>query len=309
MMGTALVNDVKLSTDVINDAGLNWEVEKKPLRYEHNGEVLTVPDKVGIVRSDNGVTLSVMGDNYGIIQNKDCFSFFDEVVALQEAEFIRAGESQGGRKIFIEARIPGVLTIGTNDKLEQRVYLWNSHDGNAFKVFYSPLRLFCKNQLTGSFSGNVYKQYAGDTAKEITGIRIRHKGNIAAKLNEAQGIIKKAIIHFETFQIVANKMYEKEINKTEASDYFRRLTLTDPERKGEKPSTRVKNIRENLSTLFVRGKGNQGRSVWDAYNAVTEYADWHKTERKGTDKMADLFYGTAGRLKQGALNAAAILVN
>ena len=48
---------------------------------------------------------------------------------------------------------------------------------------------------------------------------------------------------------------------------------------------RAKPVFETITDLFHNGKGNKGRTLWDAYNAITEYHDHHKNHKdwvKGT---------------------------
>jgi hypothetical protein len=45
------------------------------------------------------------------------------------------------------------------------------------------------------------------------------------------------------------------------------------------PSTRQQNNLDRVVSLFRRGTGTEGRTAWDAFNAVTEFVDHRRTVR------------------------------
>src|SRR5690606_33289784 len=85
----------------------------------------------------------------------------------------------------------------------------------------------------------------------------------------------------------------------------------------DKNNTRMQNIREQIITLFDgQGLGmdmNQ-HSVWNAYNAITEYVDHHRTIRVSGDyskeeaRLDSLWFGSGAQIKQKAWDAALAFV-
>lgn len=292
------------SAETMKENGLDWAVEKRIVQYSHNNETKLFTDQYVLTRQDKGTPLGIVGKDYQVIQNTKSFDFFDNMTIIGGvAEYLKAGSTRGGQRIFIEARLTDDnLQVKQGDQLEKRLYLWNSHGKDSFKVFFVPFRLACQNQLTGTFNKNVYEQYTNKG--KITGVRIIHKGNMESKLEEAQKIINNAVIHFEAAQAVYKHMEEIKLTEGQAKNFYQSLTLTKKEANGEEPSARIKNQRETMLDLFRSGKGNRGVSLWDAYNGATEWSDHKRSLKETTEKVENRFFGSGGTFKQNALNLA-----
>lgn len=292
------------SAETMRENGLDWIVEKRLVQYSADDGILTFPGQYVLTRGDNNKPLNIVGKDYRVIQNTESFDMFDELTFIGGfAEYQRAGSTREGQKIFIEAKLTdGNIEIREGDFLEKRVYLWNSHGGDSFKVFFVPFRLFCQNQLTGTFTKNIYKQHTDKG--EVSGVRIIHKGNVGNKMDEAQVIINNALIHFEAAQAVFKHMEATRVNDIQAKTYYKLLTLTRGELKGEVTSTRVHNQRETMLSLFKNGQGNRGQSLWDVYNGATEWSDHKRTLKTSTEIDENRFFGSGVNFKQKALTLA-----
>ena len=294
------------SAEAMKQAGLDWTVGKRLVQYNlTDSGARAFPNQYVLTRLDDESPLSIVGKDYQSIQNNEAFDMFDNLTFIGGmAEYIRAGCTKKGQKIFIEAKLTGDnMRIKAGDEIEKRIYLWNAHGGDSFKIFFVPFRLTCQNQLTGIFSGNVYKQNTG-SKKEVTGVRIIHKGNVRNKMDEAQKIINQAIIHFEAAQAVFQNMEANDITETKAKTYYKLLTLTKGELNGETTSSRVHNQREEMFTLFKKGKGNRGKTLWDAYNGAAEWSDHKRSLKQDTEIDENRFFGSGKNFKQKALTLA-----
>jgi hypothetical protein len=78
-LGKVISKRAKTAVDVMNEANLNWTVEKRKIQIV-NGPV--IPNKVVITRSDTDVALGVVNSTYKCIQNSQVFSFLDEFVKM-----------------------------------------------------------------------------------------------------------------------------------------------------------------------------------------------------------------------------------
>ena len=58
---------------------------------------------------------------------------------------------------------------------------------------------------------------------------------------------------------------------------------------------------DKLVHNYYQGRGNKGKTMWDAYNAVTEYVDHDKNY---TDPMSSIGFGWGKDVKQRAFKVA-----
>jgi len=87
-----IVEQYPNSAEAIQYAGLDYEVEKRPLFTNSlNNDLadidtgitipkIVVPSYFATVRNDNNAVLGVAGKDYEVVQNVDAFTFFDAIV-------------------------------------------------------------------------------------------------------------------------------------------------------------------------------------------------------------------------------------
>ena len=296
-IGTELAEPAT-SAEAIQAAQLDYEVETKPIQVaEKNGPFIT--DKFATVRKDTGDPLGIVGKSYRIIQNVDAFNFFDDVVGDGKAIYHTAGALGLGERIWILAKLPDVMQVAKDDVVDKYLCLTNSHDGtSALKMYFTPIRVVCQNTLSASL------MHASD------GISIRHIGNVQSKVAEAQRALGLAVTFYAELAEVSKIFVNRKLKVNEADNYFKSILFG--KRDEEQVSSTLKNQRNDLLTLFERGKGNDlpevRHSVWAAYNAVTEYVDHHKTVRgskeDSTKRLSNIWFGGGARLKEKAFNRA-----
>ena len=288
--------------EAIQAARLDYRVEKseRPVFCrDQSGNEIKVHDHYGIYRSDTKQSLGCVGKGYKIIQNESSFDFFDSVVGEGKAIYNTAGALGRGERIWILAKLPGKMIISKEDEVEKYLLLTNSHDGkSSLRMYFTPIRVVCQNTLNASM------QHAKG------GVSIRHTGNIEAKVEEAQRILGLATLFYSDFEIISNKMADTKLDKAGAEDFFNKIIFGEKEEADT--STRAQNQRDDLLGLFENGKGNRlpgvKHSVWAAYNAITEYADHHKTVRGEKQdpslRLNSIWFGSGASLKTKAYNQA-----
>jgi len=122
-----------------------------------------------------------------------------------------------------------------------------------------------------------------------------------------------AYAYYDDLQLVMDQLAEQQVTKTYVEGFVNALI---PSVK-EEVSTRTENRRSQITDLFATGKGNNGETKWDLFNAVTEYVDHHSVGRLTNSRMersealADIemearfersLLGSGATLKQKALN-------
>jgi len=260
------------SSEAIKVAKLDWEVEQVPCLHQGvDGELLQVPDNYIVRRKDTLAPLSVMSAKYTPIQNQEVFDFADSIIGEGQAVWDTAGSLAGGRKIFMQVELEGKLFLNSNpdDTTVKRVLFVSSHDGSkALQGMITPVRVVCQNTLNAALGNrtNTFKVF--------------HRKNYQSKKEEAAKVLQLAHAYYEDLQVVMNQLAEKEVSATFMEAFVNSLM---PASKDEVP-TRTENRRAQIVSLFSTGRGNNGKTAWDAYNAVTEFVDHHSVGRLSTTR-------------------------
>lgn len=258
--------------EAIKEALLNWEVEQVPVYHRNpvDEELMEVPDQFLVRRTDNYNPLAIMSARYTPIQNLEAFSFFDEIIGSGRACWDTAGSLQGGRKVFMQAELEGSLFLDSNpdDKTVKKVLFFTSHDGSkALTGMITPIRVVCQNTLNMALSNhsNCFKIY--------------HRKNYSEKKNEAAKVLGFANAFYDDLQLVMNKLAAEEVTKTYVEGFVNALVPAELNPETGRISTRTSNRRNDIASLFTSGKGNNGKTKWDLFNAVTEFVDHHQGGR------------------------------
>ncbi len=279
------------SSEAIEAAGLNYHVELRPLQTTCGQEVEL---RKAVVRTDSNQVLGVVGNSYQPIQNHQCFGFLDAVVAEGRVTYHTAGALGSGERIWMLAKLPNTIRVkGTDDITEQYLLLSNSHNGSSsLRVFFTPIRVVCANTL-GAAERRGRKQ----------GVSIYHRGDLSAKVGEAQKVLGLASRFYDDLEAKINHLASTPLNKLQLDNYLQSLYPDSPETK----SNRARNIRSELTRLFEEGKGQDipgiRHTAWAAFNAVTEHVDHHRSTRGNSDlekrsnRLKSAWFGSGNRIK------------
>lgn len=177
-----IIMDAPASREALELAGLDWQVESRNI---YSGTGAMIPGYRANVRSTDDAVLGVVSDRYRIVQNKEAFQFTDDLLG-EGVTYETAGSLQGGKKVWMLARLPRKYLIA-GDQVEPYLVIFNSHDGSSgVKVAMTPIRVVCQNTLN----------LALNTAKRSW--TARHTENVLLRVQDAR----------ETLQLDSNKLYE-----------------------------------------------------------------------------------------------------
>lgn len=254
----------------------NFSVSKIGMITE-NG--IDVPNNFAIIRNDVNKVLGVVGNRYEPVQNSDSFAIMDVLSEHFNASYSYGSIFRDGGLIVLQASI-GEYEVRKGDVISTNLTMVNSHDGTTpMSLYFTPIRLFCKNQLRASFKTATNK------------VTIRHTASAGARLEEAMRIYGLGIEYFDIFKdrakTLANKIMDAEMVKKFLDEFV-----------GDSDRSNIKERRETVERLYHTGKGNGKGSLWDMYNAVTEYTDHFRY----ADSDKSSFYATiaSGDVKEDA---------
>lgn len=291
------VSAAQTSAEAIVAAGMDWKVSKEQL-FLNDGR--KAPGAMVTIREDNKAILGNVGDVYRPLQNKEAFSFFDAVVGEKAAMYHTAGVLGTGEVIWMLAKLPGYIRTVGDDVSEKFLLLTNSHDGTStVRVMFTPIRVVCQNTLNIAIAGG--QKMA----------RIKHCSTMGNKIDYVRETIGLVSAQFSLFEDITRQMAGFQVTQEALKKYFVASGVVPEIKEDEKTSTRAQNIMEEVSRLFVHGKGAELEgakgTLWGAFNAVTEYVDYFRSS-KGDNRSKSLLVGSGAAIKQAAWDSAIALI-
>jgi phage/plasmid-like protein (TIGR03299 family) len=286
------------SAEAIEAAGLNYQVDKKPLYTKiHGRKVVEVPDQYCTVRRDTGEILGTVGSRYTVLDNKDAFTFFDSLVGEGEAIFETAGALGRGQTIWLMAKLPGYIRIGRHDEVKKYLLLTNSHDGTSMvRSKLTPVRVVCNNTLSAALEGAEQE------------VRIRHTPSAVDRLQQAHKLLGLTNQLYQELEIIFNRMSLKRITERQLIQYVKTLV---PDNEEASFKTKTENIRSKILELHETGPGadySRG-SLWGAVNAISEFTDHVQNTKDPQKRLNSVWFGSGERLKLRAFDLARTWLN
>tara|TARA_X000001382_G_scaffold119580_1_gene100489 strand:+ start:639 stop:1640 length:1002 start_codon:yes stop_codon:yes gene_type:complete len=270
--------------EALHNAGLTWEVIKIPTQYVvgSDGETMDTGHYV-TVRTDTGKPLGHVSGRYTILQNSEAFDVFEPMLDMG-FQIETAGATQGGRKVWLLAKAPEKYLVG-DDAIERYALLYTSHDASSGNCFRSTgVRVVCQNTLDFSLSKKSQYKY-----------KLRHTSSIKERVSNLKSLLQESQGDFKNAMDEMNRFVDKKINDQELDLYFETVIPFLKDRNKESvpemgifTRNTAKPVYDKLVSNFRSGRGNKGETLWDAYNAVTEYythdkqyTDWVKQTQFG----------------------------
>lgn len=294
--GVKNVDDCKTAEEVIEKAGLNWDVRKAEIFaripnakticpggiFTNSGAYNPVENMYATYRSDTGQPLGIVKGRYEPVQNRDAFKFFNDAIGKNEAIWQTAGCCDGGSRVFVSAKLPNTITIN-GDPVDNYLVFVTSHDGSTgVKIMLTPIRIFCQNCLNAAVkNADSYISY-------------RHTKSVHKNIDLAHEILGICNTKIKNLQLVYDLLGKKEMSDSKAQEAFCDLILTDAEVQQLADTGHTKfeivnrnyraindsgismkkvNTISNLNDYYYNGIAQKEivGTAWGVYNAVTGY--------------------------------------
>ena len=292
-LGVPVHNDLT-PVQMMDAAGLNWQVEKLDMGYtwtNSQGQQVQrkASKKKALVRTSDGKLLDVVGDDWRPLQNEDVFSFFHDFVAAGDMEMHTAGSLQGGKRVWVLAKVNDSFEVVKGDRVQQFLLLSNPHKyGLSISTSMTAIRVVCNNTLS----------LALQTGAEQM-IRVNHRQEFDGDyVKEMLGVAKEKLTSYkEASQFLASRKAKDE----DIVEYFKRV-FPSMSKDAEKETSRnaalaIEALHQQPGAEFAEG------SWWQPFNAVTYLAD-HTLGRNPDTRMNSAWFGANRDRKQKALKLA-----
>jgi phage/plasmid-like protein (TIGR03299 family) len=268
-----VISGLATAEEALQFSGLDWNVVMNPA-FQPNPDgdgFVKIPGQFSVTRDSDWKSLGVVGKDYKPFQNAEAFSFMNAITdtGSKDAVFSTAGALFGGSRVFITLRIGDQFTVAGDDAHQLFLMVTNAHDGKqSFTAAVTPIRVVCNNTVTMALNGAKQKW------------SLRHRVSLQDKAANARQALEMSFKYEEEFQKEVERMLDIEITK----DRFYKLADTIiPESKVQHDISvdALMAIWENEPTVYTEGGKGNG---WDAFNAVTYFAD-HKDYRTPESKF------------------------
>jgi hypothetical protein len=273
-----------VSQDEINrfeNGALDWKVEKTPIYFGNGQDAGYV---LATEKDGNKIPLVSLQEkeSYSFLQNSELFDVFRILIDEFGFNVFSAG-SIGGRKRVFWTLENGAFAKA--DKVKLILNVTSSHDKSCKTEFYnSAVRIVCANTWKASQDTKQLvcalkkTRNVAERIKAVNAALIEH-GNAVTQLDVAIEAMAAQVIDLDKAKAVATGVL--------------------------KPSgTRGLNIVNEVTDLFIFGKGNNGKTVYDLFNGFTERFTHGATDSK-KDKF-DLFvsseFGAYSTAKENVFN-------
>lgn len=282
-LGAVLDTPPVTVAEAIERSGLGWQVKREPIAVDRGDAAASdwsvprceaIPGYYATVRQDTREVLGIVGERYRIVQNQEAFQFVDQLLG-SAMHFETAGSLNGGRRIWVLARLPEHIEIG-GDPVRPYVLLMNSHDGStAVIAATTPVRVVCQNTLNWGL------------ARAKQRFSIRHTEQISRRVHEARRVLELSINYYEQFKLDGDYLASQQFTDRQLRRVLDTLYPTGPSDTNR--ATRSRELRkEQIIELFLRGdtQGNAPGTKWAAVNAIVEFGDWLRPIRTGGERFA-----------------------
>lgn len=288
-LGVPVSNDLT-PVQMLEAAGLDWQVNSVPLFAEVGGKSLKTGHSA-LVRSSDDRVLDVITNDWNPNQNLEAFEFFNDFVAAGEMEMHTAGSLKDGKIVWALAKVSDSFELfGGRDKVDAYLHFTNPHTyGQSIDIRFTPIRVVCNNTLSLSLG-----------MKSKNNVKISHRREFdPEQVKEALGVAKHKLASYKE---MAQHLSSKRFTEENVVEYFQRVfpMLT----KREDNTELSKSATLAMEVIDTQPGAEYGEGTWwAAFNTVTYMTD-HLIGRSADSRLTSSWYGANKNLKTRALQTA-----
>jgi phage/plasmid-like protein (TIGR03299 family) len=265
------------SEEALEKSGLNWHVSQQPILTNTYDPI---PGYKANIRDTDNHVLGVVTDRYKVVQNAEAFQFTDALLGAG-VKYETAGSLQGGRKIWLLAKLPDRYIIA-DEHIEPYLVFSNTFDGSgSIKVAMTPVRVVCQNTLNIALS----------SAKRVW--TTVHMGDMAAKMIEAQNTLQLADNYMTQLGAEFSRLSAIRLTDAKVMEYIEALLPMN-----DNPTTlrgkNINRIREDLKSRYFEAPDLNviPKSAYRFINAVSDFATHAKPLRETANYRENVFAKT-----------------
>lgn len=290
--------------EMLEAAGLNWDVVKQPLWYGKGNNRQVIDNKAALVRETDNQLMSIVGNNWHPIQNSEAFELFTEMCTNGDMEMNTAGSLKNGQIVWGLAKVKKSFALKTQkgeDVVDSYLLFSNPHEfGKSADVKFSPIRVVCNNTLTAALS------------QGKSSVRVTHR--TAFDPEHVKNLLGIADMKLDTYQEAAEFLVSKRFKPDDLVQYFNQVFPVSNQAKAMKVADSViesisYTARKAVNVMDEQPGAELGEGTWwQAFNAVTFLTD-HELGRSADARLQSAWYGPNNAVKSNALKLATEFAN
>ena len=248
-------------------SGLDFELDTVPVQ---NGNISLAKKQI-VYRKDTEVGLSVVSDNYKLVQPIEVLNFFAGYVE-GAAKLETAGVLHDGKRYWAMAKLDGEINIA-GDISKPYILLSSSCDGSlSTQARLTTVRVVCNNTLQMATQGKA-------------DVVVRHNSVFDAEKTKLQleGIYESLEAHSKAMKVLAGiKLSDKK-----AEEFLAKLFKNEERNLGRQPARVLELFKgDGLGADLESSKG----TAFGLLNAFTQYADW-EAGRNQNNRLFNSWFG------------------
>lgn len=268
------VEEAQTSKEAIKIAGLDWRVEAKPI---YNDKGIEIPGYKANTRDIDDKVLGLVSTRYKLVQNSEAFDFTDSLIG-GDVRYETAGSLQGGKRIFLLARLPERKILG--DDFDNYICFTNSHDGTgAIQACMTPVRVVCQNTLNLAL-GQASRKWS-----------TKHIGDIESKMEEARHTLQLADAYMDGLAVVADQLANTTVTEGEVAMMLDELFPVDSDATDRVKNTINKKKEEFMVCMFAPDILKFSGTAWGVINAASDFSTHTAPARMTSTYQENKFNG------------------
>jgi phage/plasmid-like protein (TIGR03299 family) len=297
-------------------AGMNWCIQRGVVRYyTERGEdgptgLQTMKDRHVLFRSDTKDALSIVSDDYKVVQPKQVAEFFRDLTEEAGFSLETMGTLKGGRKFWALARtMADIAILDKEDKVGGFVLLSTSADGSSpTDARFTAIRVVCQNTMSMAMRGT-------KGAHRVSHRSIFDPVEAKKALGLNVGCVRERFAEeMDTFRRLASKP----LSKLDMIQMTLEVLGNDPKAMSakEQAEAMAKPMANAIGTMALTGKGLKGadmrggsNTVWAWLNAITQYVDHEARARSVDNRLDSAWFGKGDTIKTRAYEMAVQMVD
>jgi phage/plasmid-like protein (TIGR03299 family) len=265
------VNNDKVNA-MLDQFGLNWKVEKRPLFFQATESIDVPTDYFGVIRTDNNDCFGAMTNQYEPFQNSELAELVLNISDVIDKPVTHGKVFKGGRRVAMQIELEPIK-VGF-DTIKRYATAINSHDGStSLRWGTTGYTVSCDNQFSA------LRKDLQSSAK--------HTGNMRQLIDNSFRTLERLEKADTTLYDTFRKMTEVPVTTDFVNDVIKKISKVDlktPTREAQKLySTRAINKSQDLFLSTAKEMSYKGQTLWGLFSGITHYT----THKGGSDRTRE----------------------